>query len=221
MDELVVFAKHWRPGTVKTRLASSIGHSLASAVYRSLLETTLWRFSSVADRRRVAFTPREALDEFTAMSGAAAWELGSQCAGDLGTRIHHEIKGRLRRADAVVVMGADSPNVPRAYVERAFALLRHVDAVLGPTDDGGYYLLGLRQDRPGLFNGIAWGTDRVLGETLDRLQHAEPAARYELLPAWYDIDDVSDLARLRSDLEATTQDPFLRALREQLQRTLG
>ena len=86
------------------------------------------------------------------------------------------------------------------YVERAFAELEHVDAVLGPATDGGYYLVGCGPARPPLFEGVAWGGASVLADTIKGL--SDPQWRLSLLPPWYDVDAPADWAMLRGHLAA-------------------
>ena len=122
-------------------------------------------------------------------------------------------------AASVVILGTDSPSVPVAYVQQAFAALQRREVVLGPSEDGGYYLIGLRRDLPQLFEGIAWSTTRVWQQTTDRLATTSAADSYEILPAWYDVDDIEDLSRLTREL-STMQggDPALTGLLRQLRR---
>ena len=95
-----------------------------------------------------------------------------------------------------------------AYLDRARAALRSVDLVFGPSDDGGYYLVGQRCLEPGLFRDIPWGTADVLAATLARLD----PGRVALLPSWYDVDRPDDLERLRRELDAGAACPRTRAV---------
>lgn len=98
----------------------------------------------------------------------------------------------------VVAIGSDSPTLPPEFLVSAFAALRlDADVVLGPSADGGYYLVGAALPAPDLFSGIPWGTDRVLDSTLAALARA--GARVSLLPRWHDVDVPADLDRLRAD----------------------
>ena len=112
-----------------------------------------------------------------------------------------------------VVIGADSPNVPIEFIEQAFDELSRVPVVLGPSEDGGYYLLGTAGFVPPIFEQIAWGTPAVWSQTTTRLASAQlPFAR---LPSWYDVDRLTDLRRLLDDL-ATCHEPELRELRRRI-----
>jgi glycosyltransferase A (GT-A) superfamily protein (DUF2064 family) len=103
-------------------------------------------------------------------------------------------------AESVVLVGADSPTLPVDYVGRAFDALGRADVVLGPALDGGYYLLGCGRRLPPVFDGVAWGTGRVLAQTVARL--ADPSWRLALLPPWYDVDAPADWRLLCGHLAA-------------------
>ena len=122
--------------------------------------------------------------------------------------------------DRVVLLGSDSPNVPVAYVEQAFDALKRNDTVLGPTADGGYYLVGVRGRVPPIFAGVAWSTPQVWEQTATRLRAAN--CTFAELPVWYDVDDAADLRRLRDDLmRQGADDTHLQALAARLAAILG
>jgi glycosyltransferase A (GT-A) superfamily protein (DUF2064 family) len=98
----------------------------------------------------------------------------------------------------VISLNSDGPTLPAAYIERAVALLEQSDVVLGPSEDGGYYLVGLRRPCPDMFLDIAWSTARVAAQTLERA--AALGLTVALLPPWYDVDTAADLERLRAEL---------------------
>lgn len=192
-----IFAKYWQPGTVKTRLAASIGAEAAARVHRACLETLLGRFAGIAGRCVLAFTPFERRAEFANVAGEQ-WALEPQESGDLGRRItRHFALAFAGGAAPVVLIGSDSPTLPAALVLEAFdRLTTGADAVFGPTDDGGYYLVGLSRPMFELFEGIAWGTSDVWPQTIERAA----GCRYDVLARWYDIDTHADLARLHDEL---------------------
>jgi glycosyltransferase A (GT-A) superfamily protein (DUF2064 family) len=103
-------------------------------------------------------------------------------------------------AERVVLLGTDSPTLPVAWVEEAFARLGSADAVLGPATDGGYYLIGCSRRVPPVFDGIAWGGPTVLAETVARL--TVPDWRLALLAPWYDVDTIADWQMLREHIQA-------------------
>jgi glycosyltransferase A (GT-A) superfamily protein (DUF2064 family) len=100
--------------------------------------------------------------------------------------------------ERVLALGSDSPSLPDTYIDEALELLTEREVVIGPSTDGGYYLIGLRQRAAGLFAGIAWSTGQVLAQTLERLgDHS-----LGLLPMWYDVDTPQDAGLLKVHLEA-------------------
>ena len=196
---LGIFAKYWQPGAVKTRLAQSIGADQASQLYRQFLQTMIHRFSRVADERMLCYWPPQRHQEFAA-AGGRLWQLSQQSDGDLGRRMREFfVQARSEGYARTVLIGSDSPTLPADYLDQAFARLESDPVVLGPSGDGGYYLIGVSGKEPPIFDGIAWSTNSVWDQTVDRLRRAEiPFAE---LPAWYDVDDLEDLRQLHRNLE--------------------
>jgi uncharacterized protein len=220
MDELAIFSKYWEPAQAKTRLAAAIGAEAASQVALALLTALLRRLADSAPRRVIVFTPTERRAEFAQLAGDA-WSLHLQGDGDLGARLERYFTAAFRQgARRIIVIGSDSPTVPAAYLARAFELLRDRPVVLGPTTDGGYYLVGASQQVPPIFTGIDWGSPAVWRQTVQRLRHA--GCPFAELPEWYDVDEVDDLARLRRELEGQPQpDAPLTDLLRAVRRALG
>ena len=208
-----MFAKYWEPGRVKTRLAAAIGDQAASSLYRRFVLTLLQRLAGLAQRRILAYTPAERRTEFESL-GADGWLLAAQADGDLGQRMQDYFAEAFRSsADRVVLIGSDSPNLPVDYVNGAFQQLDEYPVVLGPADDGGYYLVGAAQTVPPMFAGIPWSSPQVWNQTVRRLRDAD--CPYGVLPAWYDVDDLASLRRIYRD--TADQEPLdepLRHLRE-------
>ncbi len=204
MNTLALFAKYGRPGEVKTRLARTIGARPASELYECFLRTLLRRFARAGDRRTVVFWPPRQRAWFAALAGEA-WQTVPQRAGDLGQRMRHFLDRTLGSPhDRVVLIGSDSPTLPQARVEEAFRLLEKYPVVLGPTSDGGYYLVGATGSVPPIFADVAWSTPAVWRQTVDHLERAGcPFAR---LPEWYDVDEMEDLQRLHAQLISLTRD---------------
>ncbi len=155
----------------------------------------------LADRLRncekwlqVAGTPAEAKALGRSMQLSVPWRVGRQFGADLGMRMQAAIAQRLNEgAKKVVVVGTDTPWMGRARIERALAQLEDHDVVLGPAEDGGYYLVGARKVVREMFSGLPWGTDRVLPRTILALKRAR--VRYSLLPEDFDLDRPADLLR--------------------------
>jgi rSAM/selenodomain-associated transferase 1 len=209
-----IFAKYWQPGAVKTRLARYIGDDAAATLHRACLETLLVRFAQLADRRVLAYSPSERGREFAAIAGPS-WQTQPQVSGDLGRRMSHYFATSFATGcSAVVLIGSDSPTLPQQFVNDAFDRLQSTDAVLGPADDGGYYLIGLSHYVAEVFEGIDWSTANVRKQTLERFTMA--GCRCDLLAPWYDVDTPADLDRLRAELAGNSSHEFasLRSLVE-------
>jgi rSAM/selenodomain-associated transferase 1 len=191
---LLVFVKYPEPGEVKTRLAAGIGNEKAAAVYRLFAEICLKRYRSVRDTDCIVYcTPAEEKERTAAWLGDE-YLYGIQSSGDLGQRLINGFHDYLADYDKVIALGTDSPNLPVAYVEEALASLEDHDAVVGPCDDGGYYLIGMKQEYPFLFEGIEWSTKHVLYQTL--MKAKEHHVLIDILPNWYDVDTEDELHKL-------------------------
>lgn len=196
---LVVLARHPEAGRVKTRLAASIGDGAAAALYRAFLLDLGRRLADhPAWVLHWAFTPADAPFPADIAGGEKAF---AQTGGDLGDRMASAIERVLAEGHrSAVLIGSDVPHVPISTLEDAF---RHLAAgaplVLGPAEDGGYFLVGATS-LPPVFCDIRWGGSGVLEATIAAARRAgiEPA----LVAPTYDIDDREDLERLRAEILA-------------------
>lgn len=220
MQQLGVFAKYWEPGKVKTRLAAATGEQQASRIYRAFVETLVARLSDLAQRRVLVFAPIERADNFAKMA-KPGWAIEPQANGDLGARMKSYFDSAFSQgARSVVLLGSDSPDIPRNFIEQAFELLEHFPVVLGPSEDGGYYLIAACDKTPPVFDHIAWSTPAVWEETVTQLERAE--LRFGQLPTWYDVDEAESLNRLVEHLRRSQDlDRPLQKLKDCLCRELG
>jgi rSAM/selenodomain-associated transferase 1 len=194
----VIFAKYWEPGRVKTRLAAAIGDRAASDLYRQFFFTLAQRFGDLAEERLVAFTPEDREDDFASLVGDR-WTLTSQVGHALGERMHTLFQQAFSRGhQQVVLIGSDSPTLPRKIVENAFQSLKNHAVVLGPSADGGYYLVGASHDVPPIFERIDWGGPQVWQQTVRCLERNN--IKFAQLPEWYDVDELNDLRKLNREL---------------------
>jgi rSAM/selenodomain-associated transferase 1 len=198
--QLVVMAKHPTVGTVKTRLAATLGAELACALHLAFVLDLDARLAGLAMPVTWAFSPPDAA--FPSLVAPA--RCLPQVAGDLGMRMDAAIRACFAsRGLPVIVIGVDSPHLDLArLLEAAAALDSGCDVVLGPARDGGYYLIGLREPDPVPFAGIPWGTPMVLRTTLERLREAGRSV--SLLAETFDVDDGEGLAALREVIEGGT-----------------
>ena len=190
---LVIMARYPAIGEVKTRLARAIGAERACALYRAFLGDLQARFGEQRRALVWAFHPPES--DFAAVVAAGARCL-PQRGGTLGERMHNGFRylcgdgfGR------VLMIGADVPHVRDEWLDEAEEHLERADVVLGPTADGGYYLIAMRAPHD-VFTGIETSTPHVLTDT--RRKAAESGLRVHLLPTSFDVDDEPDLLRLRA-----------------------
>jgi hypothetical protein len=196
---IALFAKAPVPGRVKTRLTPALGPVQAARVARALLDLTLASIVPAVPAQWTLFLDGPADEALRAAARAYGLDIEPQAAGDLGERLAAAFDVlRSRGAARTLAIGADSPTLDPARVRDAIESLEAADVVLGPTEDGGYYLVGLRDARREIFRDIPWSTDAVLAATLDRARKARLTVR--LLAAWYDVDGPEDLGRLREEL---------------------
>lgn len=194
-NTLLIFLKPPRAGYVKTRLARTVGDDEALRIYRFLLDKTRAAVSGVAAARQLWFAePPGDYDEWPA-------ELFSQylqSGADLGARMANAFEQAFAGgAESAVIVGSDCPLLETRHIEEAFAALAVSDLSLGPTPDGGYYLLGMRRFLPDLFRDIAWSTPAVLPATLDIAGRLGLSTH--LLPELTDIDTEEDWKVYLSD----------------------
>ncbi len=196
---LILFAKDPVEGQVKTRLSSLLDAQTILSLYRHFLRDSIEKVCSVAEVDRfigIASDPKT--DYFEDVSRGHPVQLFVQEGGNLGERMRRAFGDRFKEGyERVVIIGSDSPTLPTAYIEQA--LQSEQEVVIGPSTDGGYYLVGMREKVTDIFEGVPWGTDRVLSETLNVLKHQQ--AQAELLPVWYDVDLPEDLRFLKTHLE--------------------
>jgi rSAM/selenodomain-associated transferase 1 len=189
---VVVMAKYPAAGTVKTRLAHRIGVEAAAGLYRAFILDLDARLRGDGLAPTWAYWPPDApFQELVPDAGVMAQE-----GSDLGERMG-AVVARLVGGDGrpVVLLGADVPHVDTATIRVAGAALAGgAEVVLGPADDGGYYLLGLGRVVPEILHGIPWGSGAVCAET--RRRCSAFGLRLRLLPATFDVDEVEDVARL-------------------------
>jgi len=196
---LIVFTREPVAGETKTRLIPRLSKRNAAALAHAFTLDALTKAqtlrvpiviagSAPGDARRASY--------FRTLARRFSAVLVDQGGGNLGERMARAL-APLYDAGAVLI-GADTPSLPSRLLARNVALLRRTRVVLGPSLDGGYYLVGVRGPLPDIFPGIRWGSTQVLAETIRRLKRMR--IPYALGPAWYDVDRWSDLMLLAAHL---------------------
>jgi rSAM/selenodomain-associated transferase 1 len=189
---LVVFVKHPVPGAVKTRLAGAVGPAAAAELYRALAEHVLASTTPGPGEyeRLVFFDPPQAREKMRAWLPGV--RLMAQSEGDLGARLGDAMaRAFARGASRVAVVGTDAPGLARDAVVAALDALDAADVAIGPSEDGGYYLLALRQPRAELFAGIGWSTPSVAADT--RARAAAAGLLVHELAVLRDVDTIDDV----------------------------
>lgn len=187
---LIVFAKNPVLGKVKTRIAVTMGDSQAMDVYNSLLSLTVSNTLVVSSLKWVYYSEfKDSNDVFS----SAGFNKRVQVPGDLGIKMataFEEIFSEYPQGAKVVLIGSDCPTLTNEIIEQAYLALDDHSVVLGPTVDGGYYLVGMKAYFPEIFNDITWSTDVVLAETLAIIHKMQLSVA--LLPKLNDIDTEAD-----------------------------
>lgn len=200
-NALLVIAKRPTPGQTKTRLTPPLSAEHAAELYGYFLQDTLDLARAVPNVTRfIAYAPIGAEKYFTRL--APDYALVPQIGDDLGERLDNALTQCLRDGfGRAVIMDSDSPTLPTRYVADAFDALNDADVVLGPCDDGGYYLIGLKQPQPHLLREVKMSTPNVLRDTLAIAR--ELNLRVALTERWFDVDTTTELEHLREELRSS------------------
>ncbi len=204
-NALIVMAKYWQPGQVKTRLAAKIGFDAAASLHELFTRRLAQSLDQVGDCRQMRVAPDTRCGEM-ADAISSNWTIAVQRDGDLGRRMWRGFSDCFAAgATRVVMIGADLPTLGHADIELAFEHLDCCDVVIGPAVDGGYYLIGLNRGHQeidrflSLFGTLSWGTSSVFTDTLSIAQRVGLTVRQ--LPEREDVDHWADLVRLVQRLE--------------------
>ncbi|MGH9946841.1 MAG: TIGR04282 family arsenosugar biosynthesis glycosyltransferase [Pyrinomonadaceae bacterium] len=188
---------------VKTRLRPMLSKENCVELARCFLVDTISNLASVFENRIIAFTPddgRNAIKIYAQDGDICIPQRG----GNLGLRLDHVIDEAFEMGfGPVVVIGTDSPTLPPEYLEQARAHLQSRDngVAIGPTDDGGYYLIGVSQEIAGMFKDVTWSSDQTFDQTVTNIKNIGDADLL-ILPRWYDVDEPEDLARLITEIDS-------------------
>jgi len=195
---LVIMAKAPRPGAVKTRLTPSLSPEAVTAFYGCLLDDTLALARSLGDVEVAIMCPHSDVNELAQLAGKevnVVAQKGEGLAAGLTSVFAHFAEAHPRRT---IAFNSDSPHLPRSVLEDAFETLAAHDVVVGPTHDGGYYLVGAKASHPALFASDGMGTSSALERLLSRARTLELSVGFA--DPFYDIDVADDLTRLAAEL---------------------
>tara|TARA_R100001143_G_C3361215_1_gene136154 strand:- start:9192 stop:9800 length:609 start_codon:yes stop_codon:yes gene_type:complete len=188
---LLIFIKNPELGKVKTRLAKSIGEVKALQVYKELLKKTITVAERTEARRQVWYSSY--IDDLDGIS-TDKFEKYLQSGSNLGERMSNSFQQAFEEGvDQVAIIGSDCPSLNEGIIENAFDQLQKHDLVIGPSEDGGYYLLAMNRFYEALFEDIEWSTESVLESTIQKAKKEE--LKVFQLPVLNDIDNIEDLKK--------------------------
>jgi rSAM/selenodomain-associated transferase 1 len=199
-NALILFIKLPRPGYVKTRLQPELTPQQSVIIYRAMVEDTICRIGEIGFCDiKIFFYPADAAHALKKWLGNRFKYIPQQ-GKDLGEKMHNAITLMLEENyNKVIVIGSDIPTLDSATITKAFSGLEDNDLVLGPCPDGGYYLIGMEQLHPELFQGISWSTEYVLVQTLQRVYTDKLKAIQ--IESKSDIDTYQDLYQFWNSLK--------------------
>ncbi len=200
---LVIFSKSPEPGKVKTRLRPVLSDEQCQSLHLAFLKDTITKARMVRAKSLLCISGSGMLPEGFKIP------VRMQVGSDLGERMLNSFRQDLIEHQRVVIIGTDSPVLKPAVIDEAFDMLGSFDAVFGPAEDGGYYLIGLSKLVPELFQNVEWGGSKVLIQTLQRLD----ANRSFLLERCFDVDLPVDLSRLELAIQNDSS-PWLQHTKE-------
>jgi len=203
-QKILLFVKYPEPGKVKTRLESLLNKDCVARLYECFVLDLLETLNGVGSALRIVYDPPGKRTETARLFGEG-YDYRPQEGADLGERMKNAFLNCFAEGmTSVVLLGSDLPDLPGSVLKEAFSALKVSDGVMGPSADGGYYLIGFRKEGffPSVFDGIPWSTDQVLSETMRRFQAAKRTVSF--LPCWRDMDTPEDLLDLRRRNPATS-----------------
>jgi rSAM/selenodomain-associated transferase 1 len=201
---ILLFVKYPEKGKVKLRLSADLNEDTVEELYRCFVQDTLATIKKIDSQLFICFFPVDAQKKFLRWLGSTLLFL-PQNGMDLGERMKNSFVDVFTKGFRLAVLiGSDSPDLPKKYIEQAFTTLQTRDTVLGPTVDGGYYLIGFHTNTftPSVFEDIPWGNQMVFQETVMKIKQAHRSMGF--LPIWSDVDTIDDLKHLVRRAENTS-----------------
>ncbi len=196
---IIIMAKVPTAGQVKTRLQPHLSPEQCAALAAAFLQDTVNKAKTVCEKTILAYSPPEETNALRRILPSQSIFL-EQTGKDLGEKMFNAFKFAFEQdSDSVVMIGTDSPTFPADFIEQAFAFLDiETDAVLGKTEDGGFYLIGLRVLRKEIFETVTWSSPKTFEQVYRNIMNLNLHLRET--PGWYDVDEKNDLEILREEL---------------------
>lgn len=207
---LIIFAKEPKRGRVKTRLRKVLTESRCLNLYKAFLKDTVRLARKLKCELNILAYDSENKNPSQLKKIAAEYTFYEQRGDSLGRRMHNAFRfASSKSSKKTVIIGSDSPTLPLDYIKNAFSQLGKNDVVLGPSHDGGYYLIGLKKPCYGIFKGIKWSSCQVIKDTLINIKSQGKSVA--LLNKWYDIDEPEDLRRLLLEFKRQKKQDYRKA----------
>jgi len=215
MRSLIIFAKEPEIGRVKTRLSGYLSGGQCLDLYKAFLRDTIDLSKRVKCGLKILAYDSGKVSPDYLKESARGFVFYKQRGRNLGMRMHDAFKfAKGKGARKTVIIGSDSPNLPFRFIREAFNELDKFDIALGPSLDGGYYLIGVKEPHLGLFKGIRWSKDHVFETTLKNA--GDLKIKSAVLPLWYDVDSPFYLSYLKKDLSSKINKDTARWTKEAL-----
>lgn len=202
---VIVFARAPVPGASKTRLIPALGAEGAATLHARMIERSIETLAAATGTLQLWCAPDTRHPLFAEFANRHDLKLHTQCGDDLGARMYHALDAALRDHACAIIVGTDCPALTPADIEAAAqALQQGADAVIGPAEDGGYWLLGLRAVSPTLFEDMPWGGDTVCAQTRAGIEAL--GWRCHALRTLADVDRPDDLVHVPAKLLQDTRE---------------
>ncbi len=198
---LIIFVKAPLPGTVKTRLQKDLGRDETIRVYKSFITEITSQYAGMRGfDRLLGCAPAKDHEFLKEIAEKNKMKTFDQRGSDLGKKIVNAFRDYFKKGyTRVILIGSDSPTIPKEFIRKAFRALEKNDFVVGPCCDGGMYLVGARKKiESRLFQNIPWDTSDVLNMVLEKLYRYK--IQFSMLPFWYDVDNIDDFKFLKLHL---------------------
>ena len=196
---IIIMAKVPSAGNVKTRLQPFLSADECAALSEAFLQDTVNKARAVCENVVLAYSPPAEINTLRNFLPSQN-KFIEQTGKDLGEKMFNAFKFAFgQRTDAVVMIGTDSPTFPFDFIEQAFEFLEtNSDVVLGKTEDGGFYLIGLRKLESEIFENVAWSSPETFEQVFENIHKSNLHLRE--VPAWYDVDEQADFEKLREEI---------------------
>ena len=196
---IIIMAKVPQAGNVKTRLQNILAPENCENLAEAFLKDAVNKANSACENVFIAFFPPEEIQKLKKILPDES-NFIEQTGENLGEKMFNAFQFVFQqKVDSIVMIGTDSPTFPFDYIEQAFEFLEtNSEIVLGKTEDGGFYLIGLRRLRSEIFENVAWSSPKTFEQVFENVRNLELHLRET--PSWYDVDEAPDLIKLKNEI---------------------